>query len=518
MLDKFSAKELLTKLQSFKKTKISQLSKLNLQSLKDSSPKLKKISPFVITILISILAHSLLLALPIFSSQNSDDSVEDSEQIAEEDNLEDGEEEENEGIDEDGNLEVSELPPLPSELEDENDDNLDDISDSGADEDIDDIADSGTDESTDDVADTIADDDTDDISTSNSGEDSTDVSDTQIANADVDNEVDTLSEPETEVEEKIEPEENTADTQTSTETVSENETTPRESREAIADNTSVENTSAENTPSEDLFSEAVKYQNVQPLLCGLKVAQQDKRSLQTSDSIDKVSAYFDKKLVEQGYQPQKVDENKTKKVYQISQDGQSRFLHLFSKTEAGTVILISQKRLDCYSLNPETNNTDQNSENTVTQEIQNNSDSPDNQDSPQKEDNTQSIEKKDSPESKPAQTPTTEQVFDNTLISLNKELGWEKAKAEENQENSQTSDIEKVFNADTDKTPDELAFAVKSKLEQQGFQTSLVKDYENGLLYEVKKDGFTKYITFIPTEDQTKVLIENWKKSPVEYQ
>ncbi len=99
-------------------------------------------------------------------------------------------------------------------------------------------------------------------------------------------------------------------------------------------------------------------------------------------------------------------------------------------------------------------------------------------------------------ESQPEKLKTQEQTFDATFQNLYAQLGWMEEK-----DFATTSEIEKIFGKDTNNTPDKLALLVKSKLESEGFEASQVNQETSGLLYEVKKGEFTKYISFVPTEE-----------------
>ncbi|MGB3759815.1 MAG: hypothetical protein WBA07_26165, partial [Rivularia sp. (in: cyanobacteria)] len=217
----------------------------------------------------------------------------------------------------------------------------------------------------------------------------------------------------------------------------------------------------EETPSEtenkpqtrpvDPFANFPNYANVKPNFCGVKSAKIDRRTRVTSDPLDSVQAYFEKKLAGTDFQVEKLTDKPDTKVYQVTKGNLTQFLQLFAVEEKGTMILLSSQRVDCYRL---------------------------------------------SNESQPEKLKTEEQTFDATFQNLYAQLGWMEEK-----DFATTSEIEKIFGKDTNNTPDKLALLVKSKLESEGFEASQVNQEASGLLYEVKKGEFTKYISFVPTEE-----------------
>ncbi len=217
----------------------------------------------------------------------------------------------------------------------------------------------------------------------------------------------------------------------------------------------------EETPSEtenkpqtrpvDPFANFPNYANVKPYVCGVQIARIDRRTRRTSDPLDSVQAYFEKKLAGTDFQVEKLTNRPDTKVYQVSRGNLTQYLQLFAVEEKGTMILLSSQRVDCYRL---------------------------------------------SNESQPEKLKTEEQRFDATFQNLYAQLGWMEEK-----DFATTSEIEKIFGKDTNNTPDKLALLVKIKLESEGFETSQVDREVSGLLYKVKKGEFTKYISFVPTEE-----------------
>ncbi|MEL7245812.1 MAG: hypothetical protein AAGM40_26285, partial [Cyanobacteria bacterium J06573_2] len=214
----------------------------------------------------------------------------------------------------------------------------------------------------------------------------------------------------------------------------------------------------------DPFADFPKYTGVKPYVCGTQIAKIDRRTRRTSDSLNDVQAYFDKKLADTDFQVEKLTDESDTKVYQISKGNLTQYLQLFEVKEQGTMILLSSQRVDCYRLS-----------NQKQQE-------------------------------KPK---TEEQAFDATLQSLYAQLGWTEEK-----DFVATSEVEKIFGKDTNKTPDELALLVKSKLESEGFETSQVNEEASGILYEVKKGEFSKYISFVPTKEGKGAIILALKNFP----
>ncbi|KST69585.1 hypothetical protein [Mastigocoleus testarum] len=552
MFKSLSVKELFLKLRSLLNDFLSKL-----RNFKDTSVR----HPFVIALLLSVLAHAIALAIPILSGKDADretteqvssdeefenDSEEDFEDSSEEDDLE--EDLEGEGLEEgEEPLDVEKLPPVPDDedLSDEVSDSGDDLTDDSdaADDSSDDTLDAG-DESGDDTLDSVNDssDDPIDSEDDSSGDDV--VSLPTPSEPEFESEVETSNNiPEISGSDSGDISDSTA-AETEDNTDTESNTEELTSSDVKTDENNPEEPIATSEP--NIFTGVTDYKNARPLLCGLKVAQEDKDSRFTPDPLAKVSGYFVQSLGEQGYQPKQVADSSDTKVYQISKDGQDRFLHLFDQTDKGTVILLSQERIDCYRLNiqslkpedsQETNELEEikSSQESVniqeseksegeekTEEPQESEEIKKSEDSEQLEELKKSEETQESEETekKPELTPE-EKAFENTFAKLYEELGWTKYldTAEANKNQTPTPGTETAFNADVSKkSPDELGSIVKSKLEEQGFETSQVEDYTNGVLYEVKKGEFTKYITLTLNTDETKVMIVTWKENPIDSQ
>lgn len=109
------------------------------------------------------------------------------------------------------------------------------------------------------------------------------------------------------------------------------------------------------------------------------------------------------------------------------------------------------------------------------------------------------------------------EAFDTTFISLGREiiLTADLNFAEPDKFSLSKPGVENIFGTAIDKTPDELALVVKTKLEAQGFQVSQINTYGGGPLYKVKKSTFTEYISFAPTADATGAIIVTWRTAPV---
>ncbi|AFY57870.1 hypothetical protein Riv7116_5499 [Rivularia sp. PCC 7116] len=247
---------------------------------------------------------------------------------------------------------------------------------------------------------------------------------------------------------------------------------PEEIAEPESSDTETELNPEETTPSQtdtqtrrvDPFAEFPKYSSVRPNFCGVKSAKIDRRTRLTSDSLDSVQAYFDKKLAGTDFQVEKLTDQTDTKVYQVSKGSLTQFLQLFAVEGQGTMILLSSQRVDCYRL---------------------------------------------SNESQLEETKTEEQAFDAAFQNLYAQLSWTEEKGF-----VANSEVEKIFGKDTNKTPDELALLVKTKLESEGFAASQVSQENSGLLYEVKKGEFTKYISFLPTKEGKGAIILALKNSP----
>ena len=219
------------------------------------------------------------------------------------------------------------------------------------------------------------------------------------------------------------------------------------------------------TPPVNPFANFPNYLSVRPNFCGIKSARIDRRTKLTSDPLDSVQAYFEKKLAGTDFQVEKLTDRPDTKVYQVSKGNLTQFLQLFADEEKGTMILLSSQRVDCYRLSNDR------------------------------------LEK--------ANPETEEQTFDATLQNLYVQLGWMEEK-----DFAATSEVEKIFGKDTNNTPEKLALLVKSKLESEGFETSQVNEETSGLLYEVKKGEFTKYISFVPIKEGKGAIIITLKNSP----
>ncbi|MCJ8282088.1 MAG: hypothetical protein MJK14_20155 [Rivularia sp. ALOHA_DT_140] len=203
---------------------------------------------------------------------------------------------------------------------------------------------------------------------------------------------------------------------------------------------------------------------MKPYVCGIQIARIDRRTRRTSDSLDVVQAYFDKTLGNTDFQVEKLADEPDTKVYQISKGNLIQYLQLFAVKEKGTMILLSSQRVDCYRLS-----------------------------------NQKQSEK----------PKTEEQAFDATFQSLYAQLGWTQEK-----DFATTSEVEKIFGKDTNKTPDELALLVKSKLESEGFEASQINQETPGILYEVKKGEFSRLISFVPTKEGKGAIILALKNTP----
>ncbi|MEB3216624.1 MAG: hypothetical protein VKN72_10380 [Nostocales cyanobacterium 94392] len=213
------------------------------------------------------------------------------------------------------------------------------------------------------------------------------------------------------------------------------------------------------------FADFPNYNNVRPIFCGVKIARLDRRTRLTSDSLDTVVAYFEKRLAETDFQVEKLTDEPDTKVYQVSKENLTQFLQLFATQEPGTMILLSSERVDCYRLS------------------------------------NQNLQEKPNAE---------EKAFDLIFSNLYIQLDWTEEK-----DFAVTPEVEKVLGKDIKNTPDELALLIKSNLESEGFETSQIKNNQTSeLVYEVKKGEFIKYISFVPTKEGKGAIVLLLKNNP----
>jgi hypothetical protein len=133
---------------------------------------------------------------------------------------------------------------------------------------------------------------------------------------------------------------------------------------------------------------------------------------------------------------------------------------------------------------------------------------------------TSSVETKKTPEniSKSPVENLEKQIFNAIFTDLQQELSWtEDIYFAQPSDFSPTKlEFDNFIGTFLDKRIDDLAAIVKTKLESKSFKVSQLSNYSDGLLYEVKKDNFTEYISFVPSADGTGVIIVVWKKSPID--
>jgi hypothetical protein len=374
-------------------------------------------------------------AIPDLANGDSDDSLDESGDAADEiptptDDFSAGEDdissEESPTTSENLSLGESESEPeiafTPSESDDES---TDDTVSETVDESTDDTVSETVDESIDDTVPEIVDESTEDTNVSETVDQPTD-----------DTVSETIDSPEV-AETELNPEETPSETN--------NQSKPRRV---------------------DPFANFPNYANVKPYVCGVQIARIDRRTRRTSDPLDSVQAYFDKKLAGTDFQVEKLTDKPDTKVYQVSRGNLTQFLQLFAVEEKGTMILLSSQRVDCYRLS--------------------------NESLPEK------------PDSK-----TEQQSFDVTFQNLYAQLGWKEEK-----EFATTSEVETIFGKDINNTPEQLALLVKSKLESEGFAASQINKETSELLYEVKKGDFTKYISFVPAKEGKGAVILALKTLP----
>ncbi|MEM9927769.1 MAG: hypothetical protein AAF915_29300, partial [Cyanobacteria bacterium P01_D01_bin.50] len=311
----------------------------------------------------------------------------------------------------------------------------------------------------------------------------------------------------------------------------ENEAELEEGAETEATSTTIES-NPEEIPSEtnnqsqsrpiDPFADFPRYIGEIPYVCGVQIARIDRRTRRTSDSINDVQAYFEEKLADTDFQVEKLTDEPDTKVYRVSKGNLTKFLQLFAVKEQGTMILLSYRRDDCYRLSSKqqeeptteeeqitkeepTTESEQITEEEPTTESEQITEEEPNTEEEQITEEESNTEQKPTTEEEPTteseqiteEKPTTEseQGFDAKLTQLFTELNWT-----EEEDFVETSEVEIILEKDTKNSPEELALLVINKLKSEGFEASKVKDETSGLLYEIKKGEFTKYISFVPTK------------------
>jgi len=224
------------------------------------------------------------------------------------------------------------------------------------------------------------------------------------------------------------------------------------------------------TGAADAFSKFPQYPGSQPGSLGLLTGDPDKNSKSTADAIDKVAAYFDKQITANGYQVQKVKDDATLKIYQVtSKGGETRYWHLFTKPDEGTVMLLAPQQIDPNEL-AQVGDV-RTLEDDKFDEVRRAIDSDFNPDS--KSDYADTGYVKGFPQGKDAE-----------------ELG--------------------TFHG---KTPAQVGELVQGKLNQAGFTVVSAGNYANGPLYKVTWNKFTRYIGVAPSKAGEGILVI-WHTSP----
>lgn len=103
------------------------------------------------------------------------------------------------------------------------------------------------------------------------------------------------------------------------------------------------------------------------------------------------------------------------------------------------------------------------------------------------------------------------ETFDGILNKLNEELSLNEFVNSQPEKFSAAIEIERIYGTVIDKTPEEVAANVISKLELQSFKVSQLNNYAGGLVYTVTKNKFTQYITFTANADNMGTVIIIWK-------
>jgi len=224
------------------------------------------------------------------------------------------------------------------------------------------------------------------------------------------------------------------------------------------------------TGAADPFSKFPQYPGSQPGSLSLLPGDADKNSKSTADAIDKVATYFDKQITANGYKVEKVKDEATVKIYQVTaKGGETRYWHLFAKPNEGTVMLLAPQQIDPSQLaqvgdvrTPEDDKFD---------EVR------------------KAIDSDFNPDSK-------SDYADTGYVT-----GFQQGK-----------DAEELgtFHG---KTPAQVGELVQGKLNQAGFTTVSAGNYGNGPLYKVTWNKFTRYIGVAPSKAGEGILVI-WHTSP----
>lgn len=102
------------------------------------------------------------------------------------------------------------------------------------------------------------------------------------------------------------------------------------------------------------------------------------------------------------------------------------------------------------------------------------------------------------------------ETFDGVFNKLNEELSLSEELNFQPEKFSAAIEVERIYGTVIDKTPEEVAANVISKLELQSFKVSQLNNYASGLVYTVTKNKFTQYITFTANIDKTGTVVITW--------
>lgn len=102
------------------------------------------------------------------------------------------------------------------------------------------------------------------------------------------------------------------------------------------------------------------------------------------------------------------------------------------------------------------------------------------------------------------------ETFDGVFNKLNQELSLSEELNFQPEKFSAAIKVERIYGTVIDKTPEEVAANVISKLELQSFKVSQLDNYAGELAYTVAKNKFTQYITFTSNADNTGTVITTW--------
>ncbi len=240
-----------------------------------------------------------------------------------------------------------------------------------------------------------------------------------------------------------------------------------------------------NTPPLPSFEDFPKYPNAQPGSFNLISPEQNQASQQTIDDLSKVSLYFEQYLPIYKYQFQLVTQEDRRRVYQVSKGSLVKFLTLIFQPSQGTIILLANAPLDLTVLN--------------------------------------NIE-----------TASQFQIaFEQVLVDL-KSFGSSRIDIPEfyfdqpeffyfaSSQDPKNYDMQKPragfdgnFILILKQTPEQiLKDFFNPRLSNQGFTITNAGTYGGGILYEVRRQNYVRYLNLLTTKDKTATIVVIWERSP----